>query len=245
MTYESIVRQMRCPAKFWKILNDMFRAVSEAAIDEKLSVLHSTKLQKGEKFIKYPSQIIEAIITLDIAGQTISKIEEKRALLRGPRSEFDVTEESIMLAESSYQEAISMLVVRGMRLKQWEKIVEKVMTVQNPGTKIFCMCYICGKQGHVAKVCRSVLPHKGARRATSRNAHKCYSCGKTSHIARHYTNKNNEEQYENSTAMLVMSTIENECVNIVNRQHSIVLYSTDKIRSFTKRALDSSCTRHP
>lgn len=50
-----------------------------------------------------------------------------------------------------------MLVVREVRLKELDEILEKAMTVQKLGTKIFCRCIICDKQGHISKVGRSVL----------------------------------------------------------------------------------------
>lgn len=61
---------------------------------------------------------------LDIAGHTISETKRKGALLRDLPSEFDVTVESIMLAGPSYQEEISMFVVRDMRLEEADKFIK-------------------------------------------------------------------------------------------------------------------------
>lgn len=53
LTCGSIVRQIRCPTRVQKSFNDMFRAVSEAAIDVRLALLHFKQLQKGEKIIEH------------------------------------------------------------------------------------------------------------------------------------------------------------------------------------------------
>lgn len=56
---------------------------------------------KRWKIIKYSNRTIERINDLDSAGHAISEIQQKRALLRGLPSEYDITVEIILRAGPS------------------------------------------------------------------------------------------------------------------------------------------------
>lgn len=117
-TCESIVRQIGCPAKGWKRLKENSKALSETVIGAKLILLKFIQLQKRKKFIEYSNQIIEKISELGLADYTIGEIERKWALLCEIPIEYHVTVELIMLAGPSYQDAVSILVAKEMRLKE-------------------------------------------------------------------------------------------------------------------------------
>lgn len=117
------------------------------------------------------------------------------------------------------------------------------MTVRKPETKLFCMWYVCGKQSHIAKVQKSVLPQKGAEKA-SQDTHKFYSCRNIGHIEIYSPNQNNGVRSENSTVILVMHTTEKTCVKNIYRQCPPVLHSTDRTWQCGNWLLDLGWTKH-
>lgn len=65
----------------------MLKAVSEAAVDKKLSKWQNIELDEGEMIIEYTNCILEIVCEFDDAGHTISERDQKRALLKGLPSE--------------------------------------------------------------------------------------------------------------------------------------------------------------
>lgn len=102
----------------------MFETVSEAAEDEKFSQLQARFLVKREKVIKYSNRLSELVSDTESTGHAITKLEQKRALLRCLPSDLDVKVEVIMGSEGNYQQAVAKLLVEEMLLLEKNNTAE-------------------------------------------------------------------------------------------------------------------------
>lgn len=88
---KTLVRRRRCIWKAWQTLKDVFKAISESLIDAKQAFLQSATFEKGERVVKFSSNVLELEHELEDAGHKVTEIEHKRSLLRGMLGSFDVT----------------------------------------------------------------------------------------------------------------------------------------------------------
>lgn len=224
-TCKAMVRKMRCPREVWNTLREMFQSVSEAALDSKLSQLQSISLKRGEKIVEYSNKILGLVGELESAGYTVSKVEQKHALLRGLPKEFDVTAEAIMISEQNYNQAVAKLIVRETRLEDLEIGREKAMATK--GVADTRTCHNCGKLGHLAKNCW----HKKKERDGRKDKRTCFICGKPGHIAKYCRQKgqNINSGDRNETTMV---------------NFPVALMSSPSKEMSEKWMLDSGCTSH-
>lgn len=82
-TYKEALRRERCPTRVWKLLKEIFQAVSDASIDLKLSKQHIVLLKGGVMIILYSKNIFELVNEMESTGNLITEIERKPSLLRG------------------------------------------------------------------------------------------------------------------------------------------------------------------
>lgn len=80
---KGIIRQVRCPQETCVTLCKTFQTVSEASIDAKLSKLQALTHRKGEHIVEYSNRFVDLIGELQGAGNLVTLVEQKRALLRG------------------------------------------------------------------------------------------------------------------------------------------------------------------
>lgn len=96
----------------WKNFRETFQSVCEASVDAMLSQLQGVSLEKGENIIEYSRRIVGLVGGLDCAGHFVSKVEQKRGMLRGLPVDYNMTEKAIVGGTFSYNEAVAKLVVR-------------------------------------------------------------------------------------------------------------------------------------
>lgn len=89
----------------------MFQAVSELAIDSKLSQLQNKSLKKGERVILYSNRIQGLVGELESAGNDVTDSYKNRALLRERPSSSSATDDSMIDFECDYHKAAARLVV--------------------------------------------------------------------------------------------------------------------------------------
>lgn len=225
---KSLIRQERCPRVAWAVLRDTFQAVSEAAVDAKLSQLQSVELEKGERIVEYSSRIVGLVGELQCAGHDVSDLEKKRALLRGLPKEYDVTVESVMASSHTYTEAVSRLIVRETRVREKEEISPKALMTRDRETR---KCFFCGKPGHFARDCkRKKRESKGGDSGKEKRS--CFKCKKVGHLAKDCPETGgNTSEFSKDTAMV--STAIPSALITVPRD------STSKYWM-----MDSACTKH-
>ena len=83
---------MRAPYNVWTKLSDTFRAVADAIIVSKLSKIQNIKMEPSLSVRANANRIEWLVNELLSIGHVVSVIEKKRTLLRGPTSDFTVTE---------------------------------------------------------------------------------------------------------------------------------------------------------
>lgn len=75
---------------------------------------------KGKHIVEYYSEITKLDAKLEDAGNTISALQRKRALLPGLPKDYSATREAIMSVEQNYNQAISKFIVWELRLRDSE-----------------------------------------------------------------------------------------------------------------------------
>lgn len=132
--------KLRCPAKAWRTLNEMFQAVSEAAVDSKLCQFQAMTLGISEEFIQFSNRVLELVSELRSSRHQVSTMEQKRASLRGLSKDFDVAAETIMSGNYSYDEAVAKLMIRETKIQDVERVSSKAMITTHGSTTKRAMC---------------------------------------------------------------------------------------------------------
>lgn len=88
----------------------MFQALSEAAVDAKLTTLRSILLKKDEPIIEYSNRILKLVSELECAGCATSRIEQKPVLLCGLPTQLIFKVELVLRFENDLRKADSKLV---------------------------------------------------------------------------------------------------------------------------------------
>lgn len=139
---------------------------------------------------------MELVGEIESAGDTVSQVEQKRALLRGLSKDYDVTAEFIMGFASEYNDTVSKLIVRETRLNDLDSKSDYAL-LTNENLMVW-KCFQCGEVGHVAKSCqRNTKQSDDWELLQKRKSRNCFKCEKGGHIAKDcqsngYTQKNNE-----------------------------------------------------
>lgn len=152
------VMTLRDPFEVWQKLKKSYQAVSEAAIDGKLTKLQQIRMGVNEAVIKYSNRIENLVNELEAAGHCVSSLEKKRALLRGLRSEFLVVAQVIRTTGQGYTEAVSQLIVHESNSEVTvSDSTTALLTPQRNGDnwKKKKKCFHCGKKGHFKHECWS------------------------------------------------------------------------------------------
>lgn len=182
------VRMTGCPKKAQNKLRSMIFAVSEAALDAKLTRLQNIRLKKRVKILEYSNQIVELINELDSAGYSVSRDKQKRALIRGLPSSYVVTAKHILGSNFSFGDVAAKLIVRESRILQHEEQSEVALQMRH---------------NNIAKTCFTCAMHEDF--AKNRNRYKkCYKCGKVGHIAENCRNRPADDTGNDGTAMITI-----------------------------------------
>lgn len=88
---KSTVITLRKPEEVWKTLKETFRAVSEAAVDAKVSQLQKLWMIESGPVIQYYNRIHNLVNELSEVGQKVTTLEKEQGILRGLQSKFYVT----------------------------------------------------------------------------------------------------------------------------------------------------------
>lgn len=88
---KAVIRRSKPPNEVWKTLETIFNEISTAAVSARLAMFEIIKLPKGETIVECSNLVLEMVSTLECPGHNVSKVETKRALLKGPRGELHVT----------------------------------------------------------------------------------------------------------------------------------------------------------
>lgn len=155
----------------------------------------------------------------------VSEVEHEWVLLRGLPKDYDVTIESAMSFRDTYSEAVSRLIVRATRLRNYEDSTTPALVARASMTKQSQKCFNCGKPGQFARDCRK-KKHK------TKDRRKCYKCRQVGHIVKNcptkiHNNKNGDDQVD--IAMLTVA--------------SSALEATGGSLSSCKWMLDSCCSK--
>lgn len=68
------------------MLETIFKAVSEAAVDEKLTMQQNIQLNEGETIVEYPNRILKLVSELACAGHSVSKCGKQGQIAKDCRS---------------------------------------------------------------------------------------------------------------------------------------------------------------
>lgn len=117
-------------------------------MDSKLMKLQSICLDKGEAIIECSNRILDLVSKLECATHSASKIEKKRALLRGLPPDFDVTAETILNSVCDFHEFVSKFIVRETRLWQTAEDEASVLVAHGSGDEM--KCFTRSKAGHIS-----------------------------------------------------------------------------------------------
>lgn len=200
--------------------------MSEVAIDAKLTQLQNVTLEKGKNIVEHSSKIVGLIGELNIAGNELSGIDKKRALLRGLPSEFDVTIEAEMGDKFTYGETVKKLIGRESRLKESENVGGKASETTGSDKR---KCFHCGKAGLFVRHCHlKKREHKSRKKVEKRT---CFKRRKASRNARHCRGRPQENDAEKEQKAMLTSI-------------SKSLLTVPKHQRCSKWILYSACTTH-
>lgn len=85
--------------------------------------------------MEYSNRIIELFDNVESFGYRESEIKRKRASVRGLPNDCNITADSTMLASPSYKNAVAMVTVKEMLLKETDEVGERAMTMRAFGTE--------------------------------------------------------------------------------------------------------------
>ena len=150
------VMTLRNPFEVWQKLKASYQAVSEAAIDAKLTKLQQMRMDPEEPVMKYTNKIENLVNELAAAGHPISSLEKKRALLRGLREEFSVVAQVIRTTGKDYDEAVSQLIIHesSMNIDSPQEATALITPhAKTRNWKRGKKCFHCGRKGHLKHEC--------------------------------------------------------------------------------------------
>lgn len=159
---KATVMTMRDPRLIWGKLKKSYQAVSEAAIDAKLTKLQGVRMTQNEPVIQYSNKIENLVNELAAAGHIVTNLEKKRALLRGLREEFSVMCQVIRSTGKDYEEAVSQLIIHESSVEETKGSETKALLTSNGNREHHWKrdskrpprkCYTCGRKGHISKEC--------------------------------------------------------------------------------------------
>ena len=155
------VLKMEEPHEVWMKLKEMYQAVSSSCIEANLERLHSLQMKSKEKVMTYVNRLMSIENSLAAVGHALTEKDRIRALLKGLRSEFDVTAKVIRVMNQSFSQAVADLVTEEGTLQgrvstdpnAVSLIVRGSTSGKNANSNRKLTCDHCGRPGHTKEKC--------------------------------------------------------------------------------------------
>lgn len=134
----------RCQRAAWNSPKKALTAVTDAAIDAKLTQWQAVVLLKGEQNVEYSRRFFGLVAESDSAAHAVLKVENERVLLRGMPKDYDMNDGVIMSLPHGYGAAVSKVIVRKFRLRMTEDVLPLVLVTSARHEQKSCKFFFCG-----------------------------------------------------------------------------------------------------